>query len=119
MFNVTGDTIEISRGDTGAVKFTATGYTFASEDRALFSIKTPQGTVVKQSAYPLDENGSFTVYFFNHDTDQLPAGNNYTWDVRYVLHPYYDAAGNIIDGNQVITPKLPMSMRIFSVVGEI
>ena len=119
MFNVDGYTITLSRGDTGAIKFTAdTEHTFDSVDRALFSIKNAVGEVVKQQAYPLDENKAFVVSFYNSDTDNLAAGT-FSWDVRYIIHPYYDTAGNIIDGDQVITPKTPMDMQLLQVVGEV
>ena len=119
MFGVDGYTITLSRGDTGAIKFTAdTEHTFDSIDRALFSIKNAIGEVVKQAAYPLDENKSFVVSFYNADTDSLAAGS-YSWDVRYIIHPYYDASGKIIDGDQVITPRQPMEMQLLQVVGEV
>lgn len=119
MFGVNGYTITLSRGDTGAIKFTAdTEHTFDSIDRALFSIKNAIGEVVKQAAYPLDENKSFVVSFYNADTDSLAAGS-YSWDVRYIIHPYYDASGKIIDGDQVITPRQPMEMQLLQVVGEV
>ena len=119
MFDVNGYTITLSRGDTGAIRFTAdTDHVFDSIDRALFSVKNAIGEMVKQQAYELDENKSFVVSFFNSDTDNLAAGS-YTWDVRYVLHPYYDASGNIIDGDQVITPRQPMEIQLLQVVGEV
>jgi hypothetical protein len=119
LFDVDGYTITLSRGDTGAIKFVAdTEYTFASIDRALFSIKNATGEVVKQEAFELDSNKAFVVTFFNHDTDTLPAGT-FQWDVRYILHPYYDSEGNIIDGDQVITPNQPMTMQLLQVVGEV
>ena len=119
MFGVNGYTITMSRGDTGAIKFTAdTDHTFETEDRALFSIKNAIGEVVKQQAFELDENKAFVVTFFNADTDTLAAGS-YSWDVRYIIHPYYDAAGHIIDGDQVITPRQPMEMQLLQVVGEV
>ena len=119
MFSVDGYVITLSRGDTGAIKFTAnTEHDFEEEDRALFSVKNAIGEVVKQAAFELDENKSFVVTFFNHDTDVLAAGS-YQWDVRYIIHPYYDSAGNIIDGDQVITPNQPMSLQLLQVVGEV
>lgn len=119
MFGVDGYTITLSRGDTGAIKFTAdTTHTFEAEDRALFSIKNAIGEVVKQSVFELDENKAFVVTFFNADTDGLPAGT-FQWDVRYIIHPYYDSEGNIIDGDQVITPRQPMEMQLLQVVGEV
>lgn len=119
MFGVNGYTITLSRGDTGAIKFTAeTEHTFDSADRALFSIKNAIGEMVKQAAFPLDENKSFVVPFYNADTDSLAAGT-YSWDVRYIIHPYYDASGKIVDGDQVITPRQPMEMQLLQVVGEV
>ena len=119
MFGVNEYTITLSRGDTGAIKFTAdTEHTFDSVDRALFSIKNAIGDVVKQAAYELDENKAFVVSFFNADTDSLAAGT-YSWDVRYIIHPYYDADGKIVDGDQVITPREPMAMQLLQVVGEV
>lgn len=119
MFDVDGYVITLSRGDTGAIKFTAdTEHTFDAVDRALFSVKNAVGEVVKQQAFEIDENKSFVVSFFNADTDTLAAGS-YSWDVRYIIHPYYDDAGNIIDGDQVITPRQPMELQLLQVVGEV
>ena len=117
MFNVVGSTITLSIGDTGAIKISVDGYTFGENDRALFSIRASNGQVVKQRAYAL-ENNEFTVTFFNSDTDKLGAGA-YSWDVRYVINPYYDDAGNIIDGDQVLTPNTPMTVQLLNVVGDI
>lgn len=117
MFNVEDNVITLSRGDTGAVEISAEGYDFAENDRALFSIRSGNGTIVKQKAYPM-ENNTFTVTFFNSDTDTLAAGG-YTWDVRYVINPYYDEYGNLVDGDQVLTPNNPMTMNLLTVVGDI
>ena len=123
MFNVDDYTITLSRGDTGALVVNATAtldgsdYTFAAEDRALFSIKNANGEIIMQKAYEMTDN-AFTVYFLNGDTDSLSPGA-YSWDVRYIIHPYYDASGKIIDGDQVITPKTPMNMTLLTVVGDV
>lgn len=119
MFKVEGNVITLSRGDTGALKFTAdTDYSFAENDRALFSVKNAIGEVVKQQAFEIDESKAFVVTFFNADTDSLAAGT-YSWDVRYIINPYYDDTGKIIDGDQVITPQQPMDLQLLQVVGEI
>ena len=123
MFSVDGYTIRLSRGDTGAMKVTATAtlngepFTFGPDDRALFSIKNGQGEIVKEKIAQMTNN-QFTVYFLNSDTDNL-SPTNYSWDVRYIIHPYYDANGRIVDGDQVITPKEPMSMNLLTVVGDV
>lgn len=117
MFTVQGTTITLSRGDTGSIDITASGYTFGSDDRALFSVKDRFGTVVIQHEYEMTEN-AFTVTFYNSDTDTLTPGA-YTWDVRYVVNPAYDTEGKIVDGDQVITPNLPMKLELLTTVGEI
>ena len=176
MFSVNGKEITLSRGDTGAIRFeasvtrrdTGAAYIFGERDRAVFSIKSGAGQVVKQKSYPMEEN-AFTVIFMNSDTDQLAPGG-YNWDVRYVINPYYEddppagtwtdydsltfpvAKGTQcmhegtyyiateaiqsseawtpahwrfadfripVDGDQVITPELPMSMNLLTVVGDI
>ena len=146
IFNVDGTSITLSRGDTGAVRFranatirgTETEYKFKYNDRAVFTIKS--GTeIVKEKIAALDENNCFTVTFFNADTDTLSPGG-YNWDVRYVINPYWEDAvtetrtvvidgvetevdyvvsGRIVDGDQVVTPNLPMNMQLLTVVGDI
>lgn len=123
MFNVDGYNITLSRGDTGAMKVTAEAtlagepFTFGADDRALFSIKNAQGEVVKEKIAAMTDN-VFTVYFLNADTDHLAPGI-FSWDVRYIIHPYYDASGRIVDGDQVITPKEPQTMNLLTVVGDV
>ena len=123
MYNVEGNTITLSRGDTGALRINATAtlngepFDFGSDDRALFSIKNQNGEIVMQKASAMTDN-VFIVYFLNADTDSLAPGG-YSWDVRYIIHPYYDASGKIIDGDQVITPKAPMTMNLLTVVGDV
>ena len=177
MFEVQGTNIIVSRGDTGALRLranvtrldTGAAYTFGERDRALFSIKTAQGQLVREKAYPMVGN-VFIVVFTNQDTENLQAGGGYTWDVRYMINPHYDTdppAGEWtpyeeltfpvvantkcmhngtyylakqaietsedwtqshwfyadyrkpVDGDQVITPKQPMSMNLLTVVGEV
>jgi len=36
-----------------------------------------------------------------------------------VINPYYDEVGNIVDGDQVITPNTPMGVQLLTVVGDI
>ena len=123
MFQVEGYNIVLSRGDTGAMKVKATAtlngepFTFGEDDRALFSIKNGQGEIVKEKVAAMTNN-EFMVYFLNADTDNL-APTTYSWDVRYIIHPYYDASGRIIDGDQVITPMQPMNMNLLTVVGDV
>ena len=123
MFDVDGYNIKLSRGDTGGMKVIAeatldgVAFTFSDDDRALFSIKNGQGETVKEKVAQMTDN-EFMVYFLNADTDSLAPGD-YTWDVRYVIHPYYDASGRIVNGDQVITPKEPQVMNLLTVVGDV
>ena len=123
MFMVEDYSITLSRGDTGAMRVRAEAtlngepFSFGSDDRALFSIKNGQGEIVKEKVASLTNN-EFIVYFLNADTDNL-APTTYTWDVRYIIHPYYDTSGRIINGDQVITPKEPMNMNLLTVVGDV
>jgi hypothetical protein len=116
--------IHLSRGDTASfyVDTETDGYVFTDDDRALFTIKNGSGNIVFEEAYGLTDetlgNGTFLVEFHNPDTDALATGT-YTWDVRYILGPYYDESGRIINGNQVITPEKPDSMELLAVVGEV
>ena len=123
MFIVEDYNISLSRGDTGALRVNASAtlsgepFTFGADDRALFSIKNANGEVIMQKASAMTNN-AFTVYFLNNDTDSLSPGS-YSWDVRYIVHPYYDESGNIVNGDQVITPKQPMTMSLLTVVGDV
>jgi hypothetical protein len=117
-----GYNINLSRGDTGALKVSATAtlegqpFTFGADDRALFSIKSGNGEIIMQKICEMTAN-EFTVYFLNADTDSLAPGV-YSWDVRYIIHPYYQDR-RIVDGDQVITPRAPMSMNLLTVVGDV
>ena len=134
MFDVNGTTITLSRGDTGALCITAvttrkdTGekYNFGPDDRAVFSIQSSTGDLNKDKyallGYTDDGDwiptNEFVVVFNNKDTDELAIGN-YVWDVRFVINPYYNEYGRIVDGDQVLTPNTPMTMSLLNVVGEI
>lgn len=116
MFQINGDNIILSLGDTASFDVSATGYEFASNDRALFTVKASDGRIVYQKAYAL-EDGVFRVEFHNEDTDSLTPGS-YSYDVRYIMNPVYND-GKIVDGDQVITPKTASTITLLSVVGEV
>ena len=117
MFNVDGYKIDMHRGDTGAITIRATGYAFGPNDRALFTVRNQQGTIVKQGVYAM-ENNAFVVHFLNAETDYLDRGT-YEWDVRYIVNPIFDSDNNIIDGDAVSTPKDPMELNLRRTVGQI
>ena len=120
MFNMDTDTgaIDMHRGDTGVVGITITGYTFAEDDRVVFTLKSPDGKIVKEGVYELD-NGRFEVVFMNDETDYLDPGSGYVWDVRCVVNPIYDNAGKIINGDKVGTPKDPIPLNLRTTVGQV
>ncbi len=104
MFKVEGDKITISRGDTGEMTIHANNATFATGDRAVFTV-APRGggEPLFYQEYPLN-NGSFTVVFTNDQTDDWQPGT-YKWQVRYVWEPTYDSqSGKINGGTRVKTP---------------
>jgi hypothetical protein len=119
MFHVDPTTKKITmhRGDTGEMTVTATGATFSTEDRVLFTVKDANGTEIIKDIFELTD-GAFTKEFTNPETDYLTPGNYY-WDARYVFNPEYDDSGNIIDGDGVSTPGSPFDLQILSTVGQI
>lgn len=119
MFIVDADKkrITLHRGDTGEMTVTASGYSFESADRALFTVKSKNGTDVLSRVYEMTDN-AFVVEFANADTDHLTP-DTYYWDVRYIVNPTYDTGGNIVDGEAVSTPGSPFEMLVRSTVGQI
>ena len=120
MFNVQDRTITISRGDTGAVRFYIDGYTFDNADRAIFTLSTAAGVhimTVMSDEGQLADDGMFTVYFRHNDTKDMSEGN-YVYDVRIVIHPYYNSTGDIVNGDQVLTPEDPGTFVVKTVVGK-
>lgn len=118
MFDLDHMTITMSIGDTGAVYVRGVGYDFSENDRAVFTVRTPNGGLMIEREYQMDENGGFILCFHNADTEGYPAGT-YSWDVRYVINPYRDETGAIVDGDQVITPYPPQSLILQRTVGTI
>ena len=91
MFHVDPTTKKITmhRGDTGEMTVTATGATFSTEDRVLFTVKDlpgvlgeklASGTEIIKDIFELTD-GAFTKEFTNPETDYLTPGNYY-WDAR-------------------------------------
>lgn len=109
--------ITLPIGDTFSFNVVASGYDFSATDRALFTIKGSDGSIIFQNAYQM-ANNQFRVDLHNSDTDSLSAGN-YQYDVRYVVNPVYDENGAIVDGDVVNTPSRPKTLTLLSVVGNI
>ena len=127
MFKVDTETkkITLHRGDTGTVPYHLTGFTFGPNDRVLYTIKDPSGSVIMQEIYALDENNKFRVKFRNGLTDYLAPGI-YRYDARVAILPEYDPndPSKIIDvdfdhGGAVCTPATPLIIEILDTVGQI
>lgn len=116
MFQINGNNIVMSRGDTARFTFRATGHAFKATSRALFTVKAANGRVMFENTYPLTD-GEFTVVWGNEVTDTWPSGS-YSYDVRYVDDPVY-ADGRIVNGSWVETPIQPQSITILNTVGEV
>ena len=118
MFYVDGITrsVTLTKGDTGPLIISGEDYAFADEDRAILSVMDPFGVVVlKKILSP--QSGKFSTVFINADTEKLIPGE-YHFEVRFVIHPYYDASGEIINGNQIISFG-PMTLMLLPVVNHI
>ena len=103
MFYVDGITrsVTLTKGDTGPLILSAEDYAFADEDRAILIVTDHCGTdVIRKVQAP--QNGKFQIVFGNADTEFLAPGE-YRFRVRFVLHPYYDESGEIVNGNQMIS----------------
>ena len=93
-FDINTCVITMHAGDTGskwihAVRESGTPWT--EDDRCLFTVKAPDGTIVMQRLYRLDDqwgagNGYFLMEFHNNDTDEWPSGQ-YTTEWRYDVDP--------------------------------
>lgn len=107
MLNINGQSIEVTRGDTGAFTVTFTG-TDAPEDGAVvqFSIKktrTSENVLIEKNLTV----ASHIIYItlLPEDTN-LPFGQ-YWWDVRILYR----------DGS-VYTPMIPASFKVLEVIGN-
>lgn len=131
MFQVDYDTgaIVMSRGDTGSFELEAIRedrQSWTENDRAVFTLRAPNGETVIERIYRLDDqtnNGVIVIEFHNQDTDQLEPGT-YTWEMRFVAGIYMDSSGKIINGNFIRTPGIdgngdPMPLTIKSVQADI
>lgn len=133
MFKVdyTTGAITMSVGDTGSFQVEAhrddeTDWT--EDDRATLTIKNAEGSIVLERDYRLDDdeglgNGVIGIEFQNSDTDTWNPGI-YSWEMRYIVNPYYDSNGKIIDGDIVRTPGIdgggdPMPMILKAVYRNI
>lgn len=117
MFQVNGRTIRISRGDTGIIPFRVDGVTLTDSDRAVFTVRRSNSSVLIQKVLA-PKDGLFYMPFANEETDGWKPGL-YTWDLRIVLDAQTDASGMVNDGREVITPWPPSRFEVVKVVGKV
>lgn len=128
MFSVDLETGDVSMhvGDTGSYIVRATrtsGEPFDADDRMLYTVKDINNKIVMQRVYSLVndglENGEVRIEYHNADTDSFPAGQ-YKTEMRYIISPLYDSAGNIVDGSVVRTPHNGQAtLTLSEVYGEV
>ena len=130
--------IKMNRGDTGAffVKGTrAGGDDWTSDDRALFTIKDQQGTIMMQRFYRLDDqwdvgNGVIMIEFHNDDTDTWDPGQ-YSVELRFDVDPVWEGTppvgrcenalattARIVEGS-IVRTAIHSSLQIDDILGEI
>lgn len=89
--------IKMNRGDTGSFFVGAereSGAAWTSDDRALFTIRDQQGTIMMQRFYRLDDqwdigNGVIMIEFHNNDTDKWDPGQ-YSVELRFDVNPVWE-----------------------------
>ena len=96
MFNFDNNTCAITMhaGDTGSKWIIAareSGEPWTEDDRCLFTVTDPNGVIVMQRLYRLDDqwgsgNGHYLMEFHNNDTDTW-APAQYTTEWRYDVSP--------------------------------
>lgn len=92
----TGD-IKMNAGDTGSFKVHASrssGENWTEYSRMLFTIRNPQGDIVMQRIYRLDDqwglgDGYVLIEFHNDDTDEW-GGGQYSMERRYNVAPIWE-----------------------------
>lgn len=121
MLTVSGYTITIPRGDTGAFRgrvpaeYNGAIYEYTANDRVVFTARSGQG-VFKQEICEI-EDGYFTIYFVKNDTYNVPTGAC-SWDIAVYIHPYYDDAGNIVNADQITTPIQMQTLNILPIARD-
>ena len=93
---VSGD-IRMNQGDTGSFKVHCSrksGEDWTADSRMLYTIRNPQGEIVMQRIYRLDDafdlgDGVVLIEFHNDDTDTWEPGQ-YTTERRYNLTPIWE-----------------------------
>ena len=139
-FQVDLDTMDIkmNRGDTGSFFVgaeRASGTAWTEDDRALFTIKDQQGTIMMQRFYRLDDqwdigNGVIMIEFHNDDTDTWDPGQ-YSVELRFDVNPIWEGTppvgrcenalattARIVEGS-IVRTVIHSTLQIDDILGEI
>jgi hypothetical protein len=97
IFNTETGNIIMNAGDTGSFKVHCarkSGENWTENSRMLFTVRDPQGEIVMQRIYRLDDqwglgDGVVLIEFHNDDTDDWAAGT-YSMERRYNVAPVWE-----------------------------
>ena len=140
MFKLDPDTMNITmhRGDTGAFFVGAereSGTAWTEDDRMLFTVMSPNGEIVMQRFYRLDDqwgvgDGICLVEFHNSDTDTWETGQ-YSMELRFDVDPVWEGTapgGRCVDAltanarmveGAVVRTEIHATLTINGIYGEI
>lgn len=119
MFEVSGTRILLTAGDTGilTIKARKTDHVWTGADVAVFTIRRPNGGIVRESLIEPEADGTVQIPFTSDLTDEMREGK-YEWDVRYCIDAVKDA-GRVVDAREVITPMRPGVFELVKAVGRV
>lgn len=118
MFLVNGRSIRISAGDTGVIRFEIEGPALGDKDRGVFTVKNQKGDVMIKKIIAPEKPDEICVPFVNSDTEKMAPGT-YEWDIRVVFGAKMGAGGDVVDGENVVTPYAPGQFSVMKVVGSV
>lgn len=117
MFDVMGQMIRVTHGDTGMIRFRAGDRLELGEnDCGVFTIRRRKGGTVLEKVIAPEENAFLMP--FTHEETEIPA-DDYEWDIRIILDAKKDETGRVTGGREVITPFGPGLFRIERAVGNV
>lgn len=139
MFDVNKQTMAITmdQGDTGSFKFHAvkrSGAEWDERDRMLMTVTDPQGAIVMQRLYRMDDqwdlgDGWILIEFHNADTENL--SGSYNVEIRFDLVPVWNGtaptarcvdaltAGVRMTDGGVVRTKIRTTLTVNGVSGKI
>ena len=119
MFEISGNRILLTQGDTGllTMKVKKTNHAFTDSDRVVFTVKRPNGGIVEERLLTPDTDGTVQIGFPSDMTDSLRPGQ-YEWDIRYCINATV-ANGRVTDADEVMTPMRPGVLDVIKAVGRV